>query len=211
MFWHDLKLHLQEFRDDERGSFIVEAVIALPILFWGLAATFEFFEVHRFKSVREKATYTIADMLSREQDVVTEVYMDNAKALLDVIASDDGVNQLRVSVVRFLANDRGIPCCVVQGARHRTAGRAQRCRRRRRSRPAADHGRRRGSDPGGNGVAIRFALRDGVQGRIQYRDPRLYQHPFRTAALFRRLQLLSRPRPLTRPGIRAACRPAAWR
>lgn len=106
MFWHDLKLHLQEFRDDERGSFIVEAVIALPILFWGLAATFEFFEVHRFKSVREKATYTIADMLSREQDVVTEVYMDNAKALLDVIASDDGVNQLRVSVVRFLANDQ---------------------------------------------------------------------------------------------------------
>jgi hypothetical protein len=105
MFWHDLKLRLQDFRNDERGSFMVESVIALPLLFWTVAATFEFFEVHRYKSVREKATYTIADMISREQDAVTDVYMDNAKALFDIITGDDGINQLRVSIIRYDGDD----------------------------------------------------------------------------------------------------------
>lgn len=105
MFWHDLKLRLRDFRNDERGSFMVESVIALPLLFWTVAATFEFFEVHRYKSVREKATYTIADMLSREQDAVNDTYMDNAKALFDLIVNDDGINQLRVSIIRYDEDD----------------------------------------------------------------------------------------------------------
>jgi len=105
MFWHDLKLRLRDFRDDERGSFMVESVIALPLLFWTVAATFEFFEVHRYKSVREKATYTIADMISREQDAVSDTYMDNAKTLFDLIVNDNGTNQLRVSIIRYDADD----------------------------------------------------------------------------------------------------------
>jgi len=105
MLWFSFKDWLRRFRDDERGSFMVESVIALPLLFWTVAATYEFFEAHRYKSVREKATYTIADMLSRETSAVTDIYIDNAKALLDAIVSDDGINQLRVTLVRYTAND----------------------------------------------------------------------------------------------------------
>ena len=105
MLWSRLKSLFTTFRDDTRGSFMVESVIALPLLFWTVAATYEFFEVHRYKSIREKATYTIADMLSREQDVVTDIYMDNAKVLLDSIVNDDGNNQLRVTIVRYNATD----------------------------------------------------------------------------------------------------------
>ncbi|WP_397543491.1 TadE/TadG family type IV pilus assembly protein [Roseovarius salis] len=105
MLWLRFKHLIASFREDTRGSFLVESVIALPLLFWTLAATYEFFEVHRYKSVREKATYTIADMLSREQSVVTDIYIDNAKILFDDVANDDGVNQLRVSVIRYLAAD----------------------------------------------------------------------------------------------------------
>lgn len=101
MAWLRLKYLLTRFRDETRGSFMVESVIALPLLFWTIAATFEFFEVHRYKSVREKATYTIADMLSREQDVVSDVYIDNTKVLFDEITNDSGVNQIRVTVIRF--------------------------------------------------------------------------------------------------------------
>jgi len=100
-----LKTLLRRFRDETHGSFVVEAVIALPLLFWSLAATYEFFEIHRYKSVREKATYTVADLLSREQSVVTETYMDNVKQLFDAVSHDNGVNQIRVSVIRYLAND----------------------------------------------------------------------------------------------------------
>jgi len=105
MFWPYLKTLLAEFRDDTRGSFMVETVISLPLLFWTICATYEFFEVHRYKSVREKATYTIADMLSREQATINDVYIDNTKALFDTIANDTGDNQLRVTIIRYLEAD----------------------------------------------------------------------------------------------------------
>lgn len=105
MFWLRLKILIADFRDDVRGSFMVESVIALPLLFWTICATYEFFEVHRYKNVREKATYTIADMLSREQDVIDDVYVDNTKVLFDGISNDAGINQLRLSVVRYDEDD----------------------------------------------------------------------------------------------------------
>lgn len=97
-----LKTALFRFRDDTRGSVMVEAVITLPLLVWMLAATYEFFEVHRYKSVREKASYTVADMLSREQtEPVTPSYMDNTLTLFNEITNDDGVNQIRVSIIQY--------------------------------------------------------------------------------------------------------------
>ncbi|MDM8165106.1 TadE/TadG family type IV pilus assembly protein [Roseovarius sp.] len=105
MSWLYLKHLLKTFRDDERGSFTVESVIAFPLLFWTICASYEFFEVHRYKSVREKATYTIADLLSREQSVVTDTYMDNVKILFDEISNDSGTNQVRVTIVRYNETD----------------------------------------------------------------------------------------------------------
>ncbi|MEM6480794.1 MAG: pilus assembly protein [Pseudomonadota bacterium] len=101
-----LKTQVEQFQREARGSVTVEMVITLPLLFWMLWATYEFFEIHRYQSARDKATYTVADMLSREQDVVTPTYIDNVKVLFDQIANDDGVNQIRVSVIEFdEAND----------------------------------------------------------------------------------------------------------
>lgn len=105
MSWLYLKHLLTRFRDDERGSFMVESVLAFPLLFWTICATYEFFEVHRYKSVREKATYTIADLLSREQSTVTETYIDNVKILFDEISNDSGDNQIRVTVIRYSETD----------------------------------------------------------------------------------------------------------
>ena len=104
MFRARMKYLVQRFLEETRGSFVVESVIVLP-LFWTIAATFEFFEIHRYKSVREKATYTIADMISREQAVIDDTYIDNTKALFDNIVTDNGVNQLRVSIIRYDATD----------------------------------------------------------------------------------------------------------
>lgn len=105
MSWLYLKQLLTSFRDDERGSFMVESVIAFPLLFWTICATYEFFEVHRYKSVREKATYTVADLLSREQLTVNDTYIDNVKILFDEISNDAGNNQIRVTVVRYDGDD----------------------------------------------------------------------------------------------------------
>ncbi len=101
MIMHIFKQSLIRFRDDTRGTIMVETVIVLPLLFWMLAATYEFFEIHRYRAVREKATYTVADMFSRELREVDDVYIDNTKTLFDLMTNDDGINQIRVSILRY--------------------------------------------------------------------------------------------------------------
>jgi len=101
MFLPTLKNWFKDFRDDEQGTVMVEAVVTLPLLFFGLAATYEFFELHRYNSARDKASYTIADMISREMQTVTPTYLDNAKIVFDEITNDNGVNQFRISVIKY--------------------------------------------------------------------------------------------------------------
>lgn len=96
---------LARFRDDTRGIMTVEMVITLPFLFWMITTSFELFEVHRYKAARIKATYTVADMLSREMVAVDPLYMDNAKRLFDAVTGDNGSNQVRMSVVRYNSAD----------------------------------------------------------------------------------------------------------
>lgn len=92
---------LTRFRSEERGTVMVEAVITLPLLVWGLGATYEFFEVHRYQSARDKASYTIADMISREMLPITPTYLNNAKTVFDTITNDSGSNSLRVTLVKY--------------------------------------------------------------------------------------------------------------
>jgi Flp pilus assembly protein TadG len=96
-----LKIALSQFRKDTSGIMTVEMVITLPFLFWMITTSFELFEVHRYKSARVKATYTVADMLSREMLPVNDAYMDTAKSVYDSMARDDGINQLRMTVVVY--------------------------------------------------------------------------------------------------------------
>lgn len=95
------KSWLSRFRNEERGSVMVEAVVTLPLLIWAIGATYEFFELHRYNSARDKASYTIADMISREHEAIKPIYMDNAKIVFDTISNDRGANSLRVSVISF--------------------------------------------------------------------------------------------------------------
>ncbi|MEB8387436.1 pilus assembly protein [Rhodobacteraceae bacterium KMM 6894] len=100
-FLRPIKSWLHSFRNDEGGSITVEAAITLPLLFWAIAASYEFFEVHRYNSSRDKATYTIADIISRELQSVTPTYMDSAKTVFDTISNDEGQNSVRVTIVKY--------------------------------------------------------------------------------------------------------------
>jgi len=113
------KTWASRFRNEERGSVMVEAVITLPLLIWAVGATYEFFELYRYNSARDKASYTIADMISRENAAITPLYIDNAKIVFDTIANDRGANSLRVSVVKFDSIKKRIRRQVERGARHR--------------------------------------------------------------------------------------------
>lgn len=101
LFISRLKCALAQFRKDTAGVMTVEMVITLPFLFWMITTSFELYEVHRYKAARVKATYTVADMLSREMLPVDDAYISNAKALFDAVTGDGGINQVRLTVVRY--------------------------------------------------------------------------------------------------------------
>jgi len=92
---------LRRFWKQECGTAAMETVVMFPFLFMGLTFSYEYFDMFRYQSVREKATYTVADMLSRETAVVNEAYIDNVKVLFDIMTNDTGSNQVRVTVVRY--------------------------------------------------------------------------------------------------------------
>ena len=104
MTLHPLTTFLRRFCKAARGTISVEAVVIIPVLFWAINATYEFFEIYRFKSAREKASYTIVDMISREQADITQSYLDGAKNIFDDFTRGDD-NQLRVTIMTYDAGD----------------------------------------------------------------------------------------------------------
>lgn len=92
---------LRRFLRDPRGTVAVETVIIAPFMIMGLIYSYEYFDMYRAQSVRDKATYTMADILSRETAVVDDTYIDSAKSLFDSITDDRSPNDLRITVVRY--------------------------------------------------------------------------------------------------------------
>ncbi|MEM6477423.1 MAG: hypothetical protein AAF647_00105, partial [Pseudomonadota bacterium] len=106
------------FKRDERGVASIEGIILIPLLFWAFIGTFVIF--HAFKTQTEglRATYAIADAISREDGEVDSTYFnsiyDLAKFMTDgapglaqrytiVCQSPKEADKLRVawSIVRF--------------------------------------------------------------------------------------------------------------
>ena len=89
---------------DEHGSFSVEAILMFPLLAWAFMAMFVFFEGLRESNITLKATYTVADLLSREadpDDPLTEDDLVGMNAIYAWLTRSTEPVQLRVSVVRY--------------------------------------------------------------------------------------------------------------
>lgn len=92
------------FARDEDGGLSIEAVFALPMLVWAITATFVFWDAFKTMNVSQKATYTVADMLSREVAPINDNYMTSIHEIYDFLSGDAGANAIRVSVVTFTTN-----------------------------------------------------------------------------------------------------------
>lgn len=88
----------------EKGGLSVEAVFALPMLVWAITATFVFWDAFKTMNISQKATYTVADMLSRETDPIDPNYMTSMHEIFDFLSGTGGNNAIRVSVVTFSTN-----------------------------------------------------------------------------------------------------------
>ena len=96
---------LSEFRRDQSGNVTIETVIWLPLIMTVLAATFSLHDAFRYKSLNVKAAYTISDALSRETDPIDGAYLDGMVDLLAYLTRSEGPYSLRVTLVRYDANN----------------------------------------------------------------------------------------------------------
>lgn len=93
---------IRRFLRDEDASITIEAVMILPLLLWGYFGMFVLYDGYRAASSNIRASYTISDMLSREdQTVVTQAYVDGLNDIQDVLTQSPHRTVLRVTAVEF--------------------------------------------------------------------------------------------------------------
>ncbi len=95
-----IRARLAAFRDDARGSLSVEAALILPLLCWFYVASFVWFDAFRTQNANLKASYTLADMLSRETDPITETYLKGLNKVYDYLTTTRHPTYIRVTTVK---------------------------------------------------------------------------------------------------------------
>ncbi len=99
---------LAAFARGEGAGLTVETVIVFPFLLWALAALYVFWDAYRADTASLRATYTVADLISRGGSRLDQPYLDAMRGMLDALAAGgraggagrDGPASLRMSVVR---------------------------------------------------------------------------------------------------------------
>ncbi len=88
-------------KTEEDGSFIVEAVLVLPLLLWAYLGLFTYWDAYRAMTLSQKAGYTVSDMISREQTPVNAAYFAGMKQTLDYMLFREFPSRMRVSSVVY--------------------------------------------------------------------------------------------------------------
>ncbi|WP_386682968.1 TadE/TadG family type IV pilus assembly protein [Loktanella sp. R86503] len=96
-----LRLALHRLWRQEDGTLTIEFLILAPIMFWTFLATLAYFDAYRAEAISEKAAMTIADVMSRETNGISDTYLDGVYGLLQFLTYSDANPEMRVSVLRY--------------------------------------------------------------------------------------------------------------
>ncbi|MEM8980715.1 MAG: pilus assembly protein [Pseudomonadota bacterium] len=95
----DFMRNARKFRKDEDGNLSIEAVFMLPLLFFTILATIVFFDAFRAQYLNQKATYAVADFISRADQAIEPTTINSLFTVLQYLAPTSKEPQMRVSVV----------------------------------------------------------------------------------------------------------------
>lgn len=76
---------LRRFTRETRGAVVVEAVLILPLLLWAYTVTFVFFDAYHAQTRNLRATYTIADLVSRQTRMLHASDIDGMNKVFDML------------------------------------------------------------------------------------------------------------------------------
>lgn len=97
-----IKTLVHTFLNEEDGAILsVGLLFSVPILLWAFLSTFVYVDAFRAELIANKASETIADMFSREENAITDDYMDGAVELLALLTGVEDDPDLRVTVLWY--------------------------------------------------------------------------------------------------------------
>lgn len=96
-----LRTRLKGFFRRENGSITIESMLILPMVLWSVFASYTFYDGYRQSSRNIKAAYAVADIISREDNALTQTYVSTLHDLLERMVSTRAPISMRVSYVIF--------------------------------------------------------------------------------------------------------------
>ena len=93
-------IRVRHFLKGSRGAVSVEGMLAVPILVWAMVAMPVFFDAFRQQNLAMKASYTVADMISRATDALGPSDIDGLAAVFDDLTFSREPGWLRVTSLR---------------------------------------------------------------------------------------------------------------
>ena len=98
---NSLPRQVRRFLHREDGTVIAEALIVLPVLLWAYIGLFVYWDCFRSLNTVQKATYTVSDMLSREETGIQSSYIEGLHKVLDYLIDKDQHATMRVTSVTW--------------------------------------------------------------------------------------------------------------
>ncbi|MCU4653186.1 hypothetical protein N8I71_10105 [Roseibacterium sp. SDUM158016] len=93
---------LRNFIHDTRAAVAFETVLLTPLLVWAYVGSFVFFDAYRVYNTSVKATYMVADMLSRQTNMVFGHDISGMANVIDTIIRGSGDVQMRATQIAMI-------------------------------------------------------------------------------------------------------------
>lgn len=100
-----MKRFLRRFLNDTSAAVAFETVIIFPVMVWAWIGTFSYFDAYRVYNSSIKATFTVADLISRQTATVYGSDIDGMSAMLAAMIRD--VEGVEVRVSQILRDNSG--------------------------------------------------------------------------------------------------------
>lgn len=101
-----MKRLFMNYLKDTTAAVSLESVIVFPMLTWAWVGTFAFFDAYRVYNTSIKATFTIADLISRQTSTVYGYDIEGMATMLEAMIRDtDGVEMRVTQILRDTSGD----------------------------------------------------------------------------------------------------------
>ncbi len=95
---------LRRFWNDDRAAIAMETIIITPVLAWTFVGSFIFFDAFRTYNSSIKATYAVADILSRQTNTVFDSDIDGMAQIFEHLVRNNGDARLRATQIFYNGN-----------------------------------------------------------------------------------------------------------